>query len=343
MPFDKVALEWLEVYALTGVKKNTIRVRKKEIQILNRYIAKVNIDKISSKMYQSILTDLSKPNPTRKPVTYARTTIEGVHTTAGMIFKYAIKEKMIKESPTTHAIIPKQRKTVEEIENQSIEEEYLELDEISEFLGVVEKHGLYLDVERFYLLAFSGMRPGELCALKWTDISFSKRTVRVTKTLVNENNNMREYELTPPKTEGSIRTFDVPEHVINILKQHKMKQMRLLNDGRKKYKDFHEGNFVFCRENGYPFAPKNILDRMKRLLEKTSIQKHATPHIFRHTHISMLAAAGVDLPTIMERVGHEDVKTTMRIYMHVTKKMKEDASIKINETLRNILDFKVSL
>lgn len=77
---------------------------------------------------------------------------------------------------------------------------------------------------------------------------------------------------------------------------------------RIKPEEYHDKNFVFARENGYPFLPKNIIVRMERLLEKTSIQKHATPHIFRNTHISILTEAGVDLPTIMKRVGHDDIK-----------------------------------
>ncbi|WP_236809623.1 tyrosine-type recombinase/integrase [Bacillus glycinifermentans] len=74
---------------------------------------------------------------------------------------------------------------------------------------------------------------------------------------------------------------------------------------------------------------------MERLLEKTSIMKHATPHILRHTHISMLTEAGVDLPTIMKRMGYDDIRTTMKIYTHVTEKMKEDApkkSSRLSET-----------
>ncbi|HJF33266.1 MAG TPA: tyrosine-type recombinase/integrase, partial [Sporosarcina psychrophila] len=104
-------------------------------------------------------------------------------------------------------------------------------------------------------------------------------------------------------------------------------------------------NFVFCRDNGYPFAPKNIGVRMARLVGKTSIKKNATPHIFRHTHISMLTEAGVELPTIMARVGHEDIETTMKVYTHVTNKMKKDASVKINDLYGNILqniNFKLS-
>jgi site-specific recombinase XerD len=111
------------------------------------------------------------------------------------------------------------------------------------------------------------------------------------------------------------------------------------------YEDFHDMNFVFSRDSGYPFAPKNITDRMERLVGKTSIKKNATPHIFRHTHISMLTEAGVDIATIMARVGHEDIETTMKVYTHVTNKMKKDASDKLNNLYGNILqniNFKLS-
>ncbi|WP_449354395.1 tyrosine-type recombinase/integrase [Virgibacillus natechei] len=76
---------------------------------------------------------------------------------------------------------------------------------------------------------------------------------------------------------------------------------------------WNEGNWEF----------KNIVTQMARLLEYTNIEKKATPHIFRHTHISMLAEADVDLATVMERVGHDDPQTTLKIYTHVTKKMKK--------------------
>ncbi len=52
---------------------------------------------------------------------------------------------------------------------------------------------------------------------------------------------------------------------------------------------------------------------MKQILAKTKITKNASPHIFRHTYISLLAEAGVDLKTKMQRVRHTDVKTTLKI------------------------------
>lgn len=337
MTFDKVASNWLETYALTGVKRGTVRVREKEIKILNKHMAKTSISGISHAMYQKIINKLSKD--------YARTTVKGVHGTAGMIFRYAIRNKLIKDDPTVDVIIPKKRRTVEEIESDPTDQKYLDNEELNELLEAALLHGLDLDIERFYLLAFSGMRPGELCALKWSDVDFKKNTVRITKTLYNENNNMIEYELIPPKTEGSIRMIELEEEVIQLLKSHRKRQLKIHASYQKEFSDYHNGNFVFCRANGYPYIPKNIITRMARLLEYTSIQKRATPHIFRHSHISMMTEAGIDLATIMERVGHDDPQTTLKIYTHVTKKMKKDASDKISNLYGNTLkkiDLKLS-
>lgn len=329
MTFDNLAAEWMETYTLTGVKRSTIRIREKEINILNRYMAKTPIANASHSMYQRILNDLSKQ--------YARTTVQGVNITAGMIFRYAIRDKMIKDNPTVGVIVPKKRKTVDEIKEDPIEELYLEHEELEEFLAAVQHHGLYLDLERFFTLAFSGMRSGEMCALQKSDLAFKKDTIDITKTLYSERNNMRDYELTPPKTDGSVRTIDMEEPIMDMLRKVVRRNDKYKLQYRHLYDDFHDKEFVFCRDNGYPFVPKNILTRMERILGKTTIKKHATPHVFRHTHISMLTEAGVDIATIMARVGHEDIETTMKIYTHVTNKMKKDASGKVKNTFGNIL------
>lgn len=60
--------------------------------------------------------------------------------------------------------------------------------------------------------------------------------------------------------------------------------------------------------------------------------------MLRHTYISMLREAEVDLPTIMAWVGHEDIETTRKIYTHVTNKMKKDASAKVTNLYGNILN-----
>lgn len=329
--FEKAAMEWLETYSKGPVKKGTVRIRKNEVATLCGYIGKVTLTSLSLKAYQNILYDLDNKGK-------AKSTMDGVHITANMIFKYAILNKWIKDNPCTGSVVPVKRRTVEEIENNPIEEKYLENKELEEFLQAARQHGLDYDKEIFYLLAFTGLRSGELCALKWTDVNFISKRIRVTKTLYNEKNNMREFELTPPKTKGSIREFEVDEIIMKMLKAHHKLQSKLKMSVSLFGEEYHNGDFVFCRENGYPFVQKFIQIRMSRLLKKTSIRKAATPHIFRHTHISMLAEAGVILHTIMKRVGHDDPKTTLQIYTHVTEKMQQDSTDKVNHHFSDILN-----
>ncbi|MEK5318949.1 site-specific integrase [Paenibacillus sp. FSL L8-0644] len=193
------------------------------------------------------------------------------------------------------------------------------------------------DIEIFHLLAFSGIRSGELCALKDTDFNFELNELRITKTLYNPDNNMRKYILTPPKSTGSIRKFNIIDNVMNLLQRHIVKQQAFRLECKKLFDDYHENNFVFAHKNGYPLIQKNILIRMERILKKTSIKKKATPHIFRHTHISMLTEAEVDIKTIMKRVCHDDAKTTLKVYTHVTEKMKKNANEKIKNHFADIL------
>lgn len=331
LKFEEVAKDWLEVYARTGVKKASVRVRSKEIKLLNKYIAKMGIADITTRKYQSILNDLFNKE-------YAKTTISGVHGAAGMIFKYAIMEKYREDNPCVGAVIPEKTKTIEDIERDSIENEYLNREELAEFLDAVIKHGIKEDKEIFYTLAFTGMRSGELCALMEDVLNFKENKIKIIRNMYNPDNNMRKYELTTPKTDASIREFVLEEEIMILLKNLSRKNMKLKMLAREVEDDICKDNFVFCRPNGYPYIQKTILNRMSRILAKTSITKPATPHIFRHTHVSMLAEAGVDLPTIMQKVGHEDMDTTLKIYLHVTEKMKQAATQKVQHTYSDLLN-----
>lgn len=331
LTFEMVAWEWLKVYGLGPVKANSVRNRAKSIKLLSQYIGQVNIAKVTHGMYQKILLDLFEQG-------YSDSYIEAAHVTAGMIFKYTIKEKMRIDNPCTGSMLPKRKLTVEDIENANIEEKYFEMDELQEFLAATVKHGLEFDEEWFFLLAFSGMRSGEMLALKNPDARSETNIISVTKTLYNPDNNMKKYELTSPKTSAAIRTFDIHETVMRKIDVHKRKMAKRRLQTRHLHSDYHDADFLFCRENGYPFLQKTIINRMNRILKYTSITKKATPHIFRHTHVSMLTEAGVDLATIMNRVGHDDQKTALRVYTHVTNKMRQNATEKVSDHFKTILE-----
>ena len=69
---------------------------------------------------------------------------------------------------------------------------------------------------------------------------------------------------------------------------------------------------------------------MNDKLGKNAIKKKMSSHIFRHSHISLLAELNIPVKAIMERVGHADMETTMKIYTHVTKKTKASIVEKLN-------------
>ncbi|MGP4041939.1 tyrosine-type recombinase/integrase [Gracilibacillus sp. D59] len=332
--FDQAAKHWLHIYRISGVKESTVMVREREIRTLNKHIAKVPIGQITHLRYQKLINKLA-PN-------YARITLQGINNCANMIFKQAIKDKLIKENPALHVTIPKKTQTIEDIETDEIAHKYLERDELEDFFTTVQLMGLENDFEMFNLLAFTGMRSGELLVLKWSDINFETNEISITKTLFNPSGNSKKYKLTPPKTKGSIRKVTVEDEVLSLLKSLQRRQRKFNMKYRSEIEDFHDADFVFAKKNGYPYNLHFLLSRMNRLIKFTDIKKHATPHIFRHTHISMMAEAGIDLPTIMDRVGHEDINTTNKIYTHVTKKMKQDASDKVRNVYKNLLDNMVS-
>jgi len=331
--FEEFSKEWLIWYENTGkVKVSTIRVRKHEISRLMDYFQYLKMKDITRKQYQEALNDL-------KARGYAENTIDGAHRTGRMIFRRAVELEVIKTDPTEYAIVPKVQKTVEELEREKELPKYLEKEELAHFLSIIPDHQMDIrDYPIFLTLAYTGMRAGELCALKWSDIDFEEQTISITKTYYNPRNVIKEYELLTPKTKKSKRVIDVTKNVLIELDQLRKAQKEVQMKYRKTY---HNEGFVFAQLDevnaGFPAYVKLIEIRMKRLLKIADLNPSLTPHSLRHTHTSLLAEAGVSLEQIMDRLGHTDDDTTKNIYLHITKPKKKEASHKFSELMRSLL------
>lgn len=329
--FEDFAYEWLSLYKGTGrVKESTIRVRNHEIKRLLDYFAKLKLKDINRSQYQNALNDLKKRE-------YAQNTIEGAHRTGRMIFKKAVELELLKKDPTEYTHVPKSQMTIEELEGRKGLPNYLEKEELKHFLNIANKLGLAQDYPLFLLMAYTGVRAGELCALKWRDIDFEEQTISISKTYYNPTNNRKEYKLLTPKTPTAVRIIDIDETVINELSKHKLIQKQTIMKYRGIY---HDEDFVFTSMDedlpGYPFYIKKIENRMRRLLKIAELNSKLTPHSLRHTHTSLLAEADVSLSQIMERLGHKNEDTTKNVYLHVTNGMKKEASKKFKKLMENL-------
>lgn len=325
--FEDFTNDWLTYYIhSTAPKPGTIRLRKYSINKFLLYFSNVKLKDITEEMYQAILDDLKEKG-------YALNTIEGYHTTAKLIFKLATDKRMIILNPTINAYI----RPDEEVIIEDDEEElplYFEKDELALFLKTVRKYGLYMDYLIFLILSYTGIRVGELVALKWRNIDFKKKTISITKTYYNPVNNTKKYVLVPPKTKKSRRKIVVDEEIINELIKHKVEQEKLIMHFGNSYID---GDFIFTNYNrhpGYPILIKFVETRMARLLDKVDLNSKITPHSLRHTHTSLLAEAGVGLEEIMDRLGHQDDDVTRKVYLHVTTDMKTEAADKFSELMK---------
>ncbi|WP_238458038.1 tyrosine-type recombinase/integrase [Alkalihalobacterium alkalinitrilicum] len=323
--FKDFAQEWLSIYQeRTGAKSGTMRLRKYSINKLLPYLAHVKLRDITEEMYQKAINDLKAKN-------FARSTLEGFHTTGKMIFKMALSKRMIKINPTEYAYIPRDPEVVIESDEEDIPK-YLELDELLQFLDTAKNKGLFMDELIFTTLAFTGMRVGELVVLKWKDIDFDNHTIKITKTYNNEKNNTIEYSLGTPKTKRSRRTISVHETVIELFKKHKAEQEKLKERFGPAY---YDQDFVFANINrhpGYPILTKFVGTRINRLSKFFKFK--VCNHTLRHTHTSLLAEAGVKLDPIKDRLGHFDDETTRKVYLHVTSTVKREASDKFGQLIQ---------
>ncbi|MFC6040339.1 tyrosine-type recombinase/integrase [Paenisporosarcina macmurdoensis] len=307
--FGQFAVEWVEYYG-TQAKISSVRARSIAMKQLVSQWEHLPL-KITRHMYQSYINALSQK--------FSRNYIDSIHTTGNMIFKHAIRKDLLSRNPTEGFVMPKKQETVEEIEEEDIQEKFLELRELKSFLVITKEHGLYMDYLSFVTLPYTGLRLGELLALKWSDVDFTKKTMRITKTYYNPNNGQTGYQLLTPKTKKSVRIISLDGDLLTLFKKHRLDQRALKMKQRMVYQD---NNFIFAENTGHPRNMKQVMNRLIRLLKRLDIDKHITPHSFRHTHTSLLIEAGAGVKEIQERLGHSDINTTMNIYAHKMSKKK---------------------
>ncbi|MNW49937.1 Transposase [compost metagenome] len=317
---------WLQMYTNLGVKPSTLRIRNYEIAKLNLHLEKIKMKDISHKKYQGVINNLGEG------VKY--NTLSGIHTTGQMIFEYAVKTETIKKDPTKYTLLKKASLTVEELEQNDDVPKYLEKKQLSLFLETAKSvfsNEIYII---FLTLAYTGMRIGELSALKWRDVNLEEGTISITKTLYNPYNLLRGYTLVPPKSKKSKRIIEIGSTLVDELHKHK----QLQEEVRDKLKSYYDEDFVFCQfgfdNAGYPIYPTLFRRYMSKILERSSLDRNLTPHSLRHTHCSLLAEAGVSLETIMSRLGHSNANTTRNIYLHVTKTKSLEASQKFDDLMK---------
>ncbi|MCE9676021.1 site-specific integrase [Paraclostridium bifermentans] len=194
------------------------------------------------------------------------------------------------------------------------------------FIEAIKGHKL----EMLFLIAIStGLRLGELLALKWSDIDFNTRMLTVNRTLSRvKNQTTNKYEIIEqmPKTKNSSRVVPIPTNILTKLKDHKKiqnKQKLLIGEA------YINNNYVFADDIGNPIDDKRPGRNLKSILTKLSIEPIKF-HALRHTYATRLFENNIPPKTVQVLMGHYDISITMDIYTHVMEDTKLEAVEKLN-------------
>lgn len=250
---------------------------------------------------------------------------KSILTTVRAIFRHAkrrritqdiheIEDISVKKKPFTHTeIAKKQNKFLDAVELKSV---------LSQLTKLAPRVALLIE-----FMSLTGLRIGELLALRYCDYDEKKATININGTLQYFYKNGSDIKRGTPKNIYSVRDVTLDARCVKILNS-------IITDNKRQslwFKGYEEQGYIFTAKRGNPYDMQYI----NNLLKQVHIEgKHLTTHIFRHTHISILAELGIPLKAIMQRVGHNDPATTLSIYTHVTQHMKNDIVEKLNSRNR---------
>ncbi len=182
------------------------------------------------------------------------------------------------------------------------------------FLNEIKESNLYLPVA---LAAFTGMRIGELCGLRFCNIDLNKSIIQVCEQTVDDKINRNIVHTSILKTSKSNRSITIPDFLKNIIEENRT-----------------SSEFVIVDRKGKMYSPKNLSMIFSRKRKEYNLPQ-ITFHDLRHTHATILLMHGENIKVISERLGHESINITLDTYSHVLPSMEQHTSLLLENIFKD--------
>ncbi len=313
--FGDFAEEWLKVKA-SGWSPNTHTLYSNSV---NRYLLHPDI---GFTRYRLSAIDLAVAERFKAALigTYpdlAPRTVNLALTALGAILKHAVRHGYRSENPVQYLDkLPEKRREIDPLNSNEVEKLLSKAKDIDSTLHILVSMGIY-----------TGMRLGELLALRWQDADFESGSLRVQGT--NSHQKHRDLYIasgafSDPKTERSRRTVKLSPNALQILREHRL--MSGNPQGRA---------LIFPNQEGHPIDPNNFRKRLwNRLVRETKPREGFRFHDLRHTYASQMLANGVPVEFVQRQLGHSSYQTTLSKYRHWIPDRDDVHAVTIDEILK---------
>jgi len=313
--FKDYAVQWLEHARTTTAASTYRRYRQIVVGELIPVFGTTRLVDLTAMQIQSFLgRSLARKCKRKSQGDLSARTVLHFFRVAKRALGQAVKWGLIPRNPCDLVDPPR----VQQVEMKALDEKQL-----LELFAVTEGTRHHVPV---VLAATTGMRLGEILALKWPDIDFESRECQVVRSLQQTDTGL---SFKTPKTRRSRRSVLLPQLAITALKAHRAQQNRkrlLMGPG---YQDL---DLVFARSDGSMWPPVQFSSDFRRLIRRRG-QPAIRFHDLRHTHASQLLKAGVPVKVVSERLGHATASITLDVYSHVLPGMQAEAVAKIDAAL----------
>ena len=245
--------------------------------------------------------------------------VEGLHNTLCGILSAAVDEGYLTHNPAWRCYKPKGQKKERPVADEETVKKL-----ITAFEGQSMKYETY-----FKLVLATGLRRGEACGLKWSDINWHKRTIHVQRGVVKLSH--QESITKDPKTSSGDRMVYLSKEMCQLLKAWRKEcewdRAQTANE------TVDEDDYLFRQPNGKPMNPCTFTYRFKLILKANNLPLDLNVHSLRHTNASLLISQGVDVRTVASLLGHAQASTTLDIYAHAFDKNKRKAQEKLGKAI----------
>lgn len=317
-PLIDYAQKWYHLYKEPHISARTQLTYQKSFMYMEQYFGRQPIKDVNSDTIQNFINQLGNGKGVFEGHPHARESVDKVRTHFSAVMKRAVRDGIFRFNPIedtkvtyANAARPAKDKFLNEIDQRKLSQ-YI-LDHFN------PAHFIYAFV---FTALNTGMRPGELYGLTWDNVDLKAGMIHI----VQAYDYTSTFDFIPPKG-GHARDVSITPKVVELLRQLRIYQMANQHNPK---------NFVFLTYQNTVPTPTTTMRQFKALQGAAGIAEDnwINVHGLRHSHASLLLYQGVNIKSISERLGHQDVQTTMRIYAHVIDEMKA----RDTKLIQNILE-----